>query len=482
MLESRMKKFLCDQMCINMGHWLRIAGYDTAIVEASMSDKEIFKKAVSEKRLILTRDKSFQALDLKGDTILYLKSSRLDDWAELLKEKAGVNWLFCPFSRCLRCNSLLNKTPPPYEGNAKIPLDIADFWICQTCNQLFWRGSHTKRMQSRLEEWQNKTSLTFGLGGDLMIGRLLNEYLDINHVPFSYVWGDLLPVLKSTDFNFANLETTLTHSQKKVSKIFNFKATPDKVAVLTEAGIEAVNGANNHILDFSEEGLLETLQVLDKANIFHVGAGKDLKSAQAPCIIEKKGIKIGFLGCTDNEPSWKATSSHSGTNYVEVGDLNSIQQSILELRQQVDFLVLSIHWGPNMSQRPPSSFSSFAHKLIDLGVDILHGHSAHIFQGVEIYKDRLILYDTGDFIDDYAVDPILRNDRSFFFIVSVDKKRMVSLKMVPLLISNFQVNIAHENEHLNKMKMLCKELKTHLRVENNSLVIDLRQEPISNIL
>lgn len=153
-METKTKKFLCDQMCSKVGHWLRIAGYDTAIVEASMSDQDIFKKAVNEKRLLLTSDKYFKELDLKGDTIFYLKSSLLDDWAEKLKVEAGVDWLFCPFSRCLKCNSLLKKTLPTHEDNIQIPMGISDFWKCQACNQLFWRGSHTKRMESRLKDWK----------------------------------------------------------------------------------------------------------------------------------------------------------------------------------------------------------------------------------------------------------------------------------------------------------------------------------------
>lgn len=155
-MVAKTKKFLCDQMCSKVGHWLRIAGYDTAIVEASMSDQEILKKAVNEKRLLLTSDKCFKELDKKGDTIFYLKSSLIDEWAERLKVEAGVDWLFCPFSRCLHCNSLLKKALPNHEDNTLIPRDISEFWICKVCNQYFWRGSHTKRMESRLKDWTNK--------------------------------------------------------------------------------------------------------------------------------------------------------------------------------------------------------------------------------------------------------------------------------------------------------------------------------------
>ena len=300
-----------------------------------------------------------------------------------------------------------------------------------------------------------------------MIGRLVDEYLE--RAPPSYIWGNLHPILQRTDFNIANLETTLTRSEKIVPKVFNFKASPEKVSSLVEGPIHAVNLANNHSLDFSEEGLLETIQTLDQAKIFHVGAGKDLSAAKRPCILEKNGIKIGLLGCTDNEPTWKATAAHSGTNYLEIGDLASLEESIRSLRKEVDLLILSIHWGPNMRQRPMPHFRSFAHLLIDLGVDILHGHSSHVFQGVEIYKKKLILYDTGELVDDYAVDPELRNDRSFFFIVEMDKKNLISLTMIPILISRFQVNVTKDEEQLELMEKLCRELKTEPRRENHSL-------------
>ena len=456
MVPTEVNKFLCDQMCSELGRWLRTAGYDTVIIDTPLTDQKIFQQAVKEKRLLLTRDRYFHGIDPQGKTVFYLRGETLDEWATQLKDK-GVDWLFCPFSRCLQCNSPFEKITSPAGSLEHIPKNVKEFWSCPTCGNVFWRGSHTERMESQLRAWQNETFLTIGLGGDLMIGRLVNEHLD--HVPPAYVWGNLLPILKNTDFNLVNLETTLTSSEKILPKTFNFKTDPEKVSVLTEGRIHAVNVANNHILDFSEKGLLETLQVLDLANILHVGAGRDLKHAKASCIIEKKGIKIGLLGCTDNEPSWKATDSQPGTHFIEVGDLTSIRESIAALRPHVDLLILSIHWGPNMRQRPLPHFRSFAHELIDLGVDILHGHSAHIFQGVEIYKKRLILYDTGDLIDDYVVDPILRNDRSFFFVVKVDKKRLISLKMIPISISQFQVNTSNENEPLDVMQALCKELE-----------------------
>ncbi len=287
-----------------------------------------------------------------------------------------------------------------------------------------------------------------GFLGDTMLGRMVNE--KIKKTSYLYPWGDLLPLLKKNDLNIANLETTLTHSQKIVPKVFNFKSDPEHVQVLKEGAIDVVNLANNHSLDFGEEGLQETLTMLDSAKINYVGAGIDLKEAQKPVIITKNGIKIGILGATDNEPTWQASKNKPGINYISI-DPSNVQfqqflQAITTLKKNVDVVIISLHWGPNMREQPSQKFIEAAHEFIDAGADILHGHSAHIFQGIEIYKNKLIMYDTGDFIDDYMVDPILRNDRSFLFNVTIDKKGPKKITLIPTLIDSLQVNTASKKD------------------------------------
>jgi len=292
---------------------------------------------------------------------------------------------------------------------------------------------------------KNKKYVTIGLAGDTMLGRTVNEVITLKG--YTYPWGNMIPVLKSTNINLVNLETTLTHHTKPVPKVFNFRADPDKVQCLKEARIDVVNIANNHILDFGPEGLLETLKILRKAGITYVGAGQNDKEASSPVILSKNGINVGILGFTDNEPDWKAGAYKPGTNYIHVGDLETIKKAVSALRSHVDLIILSIHWGPNMRERPTADFINFAHGIINCGVDILHGHSAHVPQGIEIYKKKLILYDTGDFVDDYAIDQHLRNDQSCFFIVTIDKMGIIQVKLIPTIIENMQVNRAEGEQY-----------------------------------
>ncbi len=319
--------------------------------------------------------------------------------------------------------------------------------------------------------------ILIGLTGDVMIGRLVEETLQFKEP--AYIWGNTLSLLQSADFNLVNLEAALTRSTHEVPKVFNFKACPERAEALRLAPVHAANLANNHSLDYGLEGLEETLKVLDQAEILHAGAGNNIAEAKKPVITTVKGIKIGIIGCTDNEPSWIATARRPGTRYIEIAPsgLREIENEVKDLRGKVDLVILTIHWGPNMRESPSGIFEDFARGAIDAGVDIFHGHSAHIFQGVEIYKSKVILYDTGDFIDDYMVDPSLRNDRSFFFIVEAVKGKILSLRLFPVLIRNCQVNISKGKDRLEtmeRMEALSKKYGTSFSRDEAGLFTEVR--------
>lgn len=307
--------------------------------------------------------------------------------------------------------------------------------------------------------------LTIGLMGDVMLGRTLNDV--ISQHGYNYPWGNIIHELKHTDLNVINLETTLTNSEKMVYKTFNFKSTPDKVHSLTHSNVTVANLANNHILDFSQEGLLETIKTLDLAGIKHTGAGKNWDEAITPAIVFRNNISVGVLGLTDNEPGWRAGHG-PGTSYVDLRDSTDrllVLQCIERLQKAADIIVVSIHWGPNMQEKPAPLFINFAHEMVEQGAHIIHGHSAHILQGIECYHSGLILYDTGDFVDDYAVDPDLRNDLSALFIATAGKSGVVNLQLIPVRIFQYQVNRARQQDYawvINRLNQLSSPFGTHI--------------------
>jgi poly-gamma-glutamate synthesis protein (capsule biosynthesis protein) len=180
---------------------------------------------------------------------------------------------------------------------------------------------------------------------------------------------------------------------------------------------------------------------------------------------------VDILALTDNEPSFAAAADRPGVWYLPVGAssaaLDLLDGAVCRLRAEgADLVVLSLHWGPNMVETPPPAFRRFAQAIAALGVDLLHGHSAHVFQGVEQIGKSLILYDTGDFLDDYAVDPVLRNDWSFIFLVDVEGGRLARLRMLPVLLSYARTDLATGDAFeriCQQMQERCMPLGTELR-------------------
>ena len=304
---------------------------------------------------------------------------------------------------------------------------------------------------------------TIIIAGDLMLGRLVSDI--IIEKGCDYIWGNTLSILQKADLRLANLETTFTKSTAAVFKLFNFKSDPENICALKAAHIDIVSLANNHSKDFGNEGLIDTIKNLGHVNIAYIGAGLNINQARKPVILTKNNIKIGFLAATDNEPKWAATKDNPGINYFEVTKLNNLLDDIKALKKQVDIVVVSLHWGPNMREYPAQEYINAAHAIINAGADIIHGHSAHILQGIEIYQHKLILYDTGDFVDDYQVDPRLRNDWSALFMVTVSKEKIVSIKIIPTIIDLMQANTASEgttNKILRRLNQLSKPFNTKI--------------------
>lgn len=317
-----------------------------------------------------------------------------------------------------------------------------------------------------------------------MLGRLMNDVL--KERPPAHPWGDTLPLFQQADARICNLECALAdHGTpwSRTPKIFHFRSDAKNVKSLQVARIDAASLANNHTLDFEEEALCETLTVLDTAGIRHAGAGKTLDEAARPALWEVQGQRLGLLAFTDNEPDWEATDTQAGIWYVptELDDerAQALLTTIKKAKELVDVLIVSAHWGPNWGYRPPRDHPPFAHALIDAGVDILFGHSGHVARGVEWYRGRPIMYCLGDFVDDYAVDEIERNDRSCIFLLEIVDKRITRLLLYPTIIQDFQARLASNSEReaiVTKMRQLCQDLHTTTTWNAQENALELRND------
>lgn len=326
-------------------------------------------------------------------------------------------------------------------------------------------------------------TITLALAGDVMLGRLVNATIRAEG-PL-YPWGDVIPLVREADLSLVNLECVIAESGEPFTphRVFYFKADPEAIEVLTLAGVDYVTLSNNHALDFQAPALLETIAHLDEHGIAHAGAGGNVEEASQYALLEAKGIKVGVVAFADHYQEYAATESSPGTNIIPITvderHFHRVRESIETVRAAgADLVVFSIHWGPNMRHVPSQDFKDFAHAVMDAGADIFHGHSPHVFQGIEIYEGKPIFYDTGDLIDDYYVDESHKNDQQLLFLVYVTCDGAERIELVPLLISYMQVNRATGpvfDEIYERIDGLSKAMGTEIERERDRLVIDLRE-------
>ncbi len=275
---------------------------------------------------------------------------------------------------------------------------------------------------------------------------------------------------RNADLGMVNLENPLTRATLPLpDKQFNFKADPDSAKVLTSGGISLVNLANNHAMDYQDAGLLETLETLDKAGIEHVGAGRDVKEARRPEIIDVKGQRVAYFGYYGLDFA-SATENTPGTNYA---DEQRIAEDIKAVRSQVDWVIVNYHWGEELSTHPADWQVDLAHFTIDQGADVVVGHHPHVLQGAEIYKGRPIAYSMGNFI--FGGNP--RSDYDTAVLKVALKDKQMKVEFVPVEVRGYRPQVAtgdRSAQILNQIADLSSSFKQPMR---SPIALDARPNP-----
>ena len=213
------------------------------------------------------------------------------------------------------------------------------------------------------------------------------------------------------------------------------------------------------------------------------GSRVSLAEALIPAIVDLPQGRLGVVSLTDNEPEWEAGEKKPGIHYIAFDAKGLVEpyrsrlaQVLKQVRRQADLVMVSAHVGPNWG--PPSvAMRALAYQVIDLGADLYWGHSNHTTQGIELYKAKAILYSTGDFIDDYAVDSAERNDLSFLFILELERGRIARIVLHPLCIEDLYVRLAKDREITflqRTMQAKCKAFGTKMEVEGQVGTISVK--------
>jgi len=331
--------------------------------------------------------------------------------------------------------------------------------------------------------------ITLLLCGDVMIGRGIDQVLEHRvdprlHEPWvqdardyvvlaerrsgaiprgappAYPWGDALGEIgrRTPDARIINLETSITtRSRPSAEKRIHYRMHPDNVGVLSAAGVDCCVLANNHVLDWGRRGLVETLTVLRRVGIATAGAGTEAKEAAAAASMDCPGkgrVHVFAVGSTTSgiPASWRAEANRPGLCLIDrfgAAEAAAIGKRIDGVRRTGDVVVISIHWGANWGYPVPETHCEFAHRLIEAGADLVHGHSSHHPLGIEVYRGKPILYGCGDLLNDYegiAGHAVYRPELSMLYFVTMQADSrgaaLSRLELVPMRIRRFRLETA----------------------------------------
>lgn len=278
------------------------------------------------------------------------------------------------------------------------------------------------------EENDDAERLLIHFAGDTIFSGKVEERLEKAgyELPYEYVRG----LFQNDDLSVLNLETPVTTGGEPAEdKTFVFKSPPKAIGPMAQAGVDAVNLANNHILDQGVPGLRDTMKALRKHNVMYVGAGKNSKEAYAPVYLERKGIKIALFGFSRvvPEPGWVAGANKPGvaSAYAPEPALNAIQAA----RGNADLVFVMTHWGKERTTKLEDHQQELAHAFIDAGADLVIGGHPHVMQGLEQYKGKWIAYSTGNFIFTKSKDP--KTWETAVFAASCTRGGDCELKLIP---------------------------------------------------
>jgi poly-gamma-glutamate capsule biosynthesis protein CapA/YwtB (metallophosphatase superfamily)/Tfp pilus assembly protein PilF len=270
--------------------------------------------------------------------------------------------------------------------------------------------------------------------GDLSLARGVNVdlYTGRSESPLRYV----APLIGRANVAFGNLESPLTKRAKRSptkgprgGSIY-LKGNPDYTFLLTEAGFDVLSLANNHVLDYGEQGLSDTLYYLAQEEIKPVGAGLDLAAALEPASVDVDGYVIKFLAFSGVEPKeYYAGPAKPGAAPL---DEATVVSAISRARREASLVVVSLHWGAESMAYPSSEQRRLAHKFVDAGADIILGHHPHVLQGVETYEGAIIAYSLGNFLFDSRYP-----DRHYSTVLAVEISRsrgILGFRLIPIYI------------------------------------------------
>ncbi|NLZ38198.1 MAG: hypothetical protein GX893_01140 [Firmicutes bacterium] len=323
---------------------------------------------------------------------------------------------------------------------------------------------------------QKRPPLQIMAVGDVMLDQLTRQRLrEYDH---TYPFAKVKEVLRQGDVVFANLEAPISGLGRPLpGKKYTFCAAPFSVQSLVDGGINMVSLANNHIMDYGEEALAETIKILAAQNIAFAGAGLNKNSAHAAAILKVKGYRVALLAYTDDfavpvqyRSFWQSAEHKPGAALLH--DKNLIRDDIERAAAEADIVLVSFHWGNEYSYQVTAQQKELARLAVDAGADLVLGHHPHVPQAIEIYKGVPIVYSLSNFVF-YPFPSYPQTQDSFILQAEFQGETVTALKVIPVRGGDSQPYLPQGQElHIliTQLTRLLDELGTTYKLTDKNII------------
>lgn len=306
--------------------------------------------------------------------------------------------------------------------------------------------------------------------GDVLLDRGVRDVIQKHGPAFPY--EKISSLLNQSDISIGNLECPVTNNGAPVLKRGNliFRADPNNIPYLYNTGFRIFNLANNHSMDYGPNGLMDTIDLLNKQDILTFGAGSSQVKAQSPLYIQRNGITIGLLGFSAfPSEGYFYFENNPDVSHLDEKKLGNIIRSA---RKHCNILIVMFHWGKEFDFYPSEYQKTIGHLAISSGADIVIGHHPHVLQGVEKYKGKFIFYSLGNFIFDRQIPP--GTDETGILQLTAARKGIENIVLTPVRIKNCQpAPCSNEDADYisSRLALYSKNLKAVLEHSSKKIII-----------
>jgi len=331
---------------------------------------------------------------------------------------------------------------------------------------------------------QDEKTYTLFASGDTMLARWVPQSFTTKGLEWTI--GDFLPLIRNADIAMTNLECVIAtkgwYADKGESRPFLYRTLPYMMDLLVGMGIDFVTTANNHGMDYGPEAVIEQDELLKAAGIAQAGTGANKQEACSPAYVQTGDVIVAFISIETMKPLFSAGKNHPGICHARSSKriLKTLKDPVQEARKKADLVVVSPHWGANWTENPTESRITLAHSIIDMGVDAIIGHSSHHLHGIEVYRGKPVLYDTGALLFDRVAQG--RMQLSAGFILEFNRHGFSRVAIHPVHVRNNRT-IAPSSSKTATINRLIQELSRQIdpdivfEKDGDIYVVNLKPDP-----